>query len=170
MKEELSPTQKRSLKRKKEGRCVHCGDENPKNSYRCEKCKNYLSNKIKQYRREREDKGLCVYCGELSMEALNQCETCWFKQFSWNALKNRSMWKKLKEKLIAQNYECVYTKEKLIPGVNAGLDHIIPVSKGGEKSIENVQWVLRKINMMKTDMDHDEFINMCKLVLSCQRI
>jgi CRISPR/Cas system Type II protein with McrA/HNH and RuvC-like nuclease domain len=44
------------------------------------------------------------------------------------------------------------------------LDHIIPVSKGGESTFENMQIVLSSVNRMKSHYDLDEFITICNLV------
>jgi CRISPR/Cas system Type II protein with McrA/HNH and RuvC-like nuclease domain len=44
------------------------------------------------------------------------------------------------------------------------LDHIIPISKGGESTFENMQIVLSSVNRMKAHYDLDEFITICNLV------
>jgi len=46
------------------------------------------------------------------------------------------------------------------------LDHIIPVSNGGESTIENLQIIHPIINKMKSDISVDTFISMCKKVSS----
>lgn len=57
------------------------------------------------------------------------------------------------------------TGEKLIPGFNASLDHIIPVSKGGSSNKANLRWVTSTINHMKWDLTDEEFVNMCRVVV-----
>lgn len=44
-------------------------------------------------------------------------------------------------------------------------DHIIPASRGGTSTLDNLGICTRKANMSKTDMTPDEYINLCKLVL-----
>ncbi len=63
-----------------------------------------------------------------------------------------------------QGGRCIYTGVNLIMGDNATLDHKVPKSRGGSDSIENIQWVTRTINQMKTDMTHEEFVQMCLTV------
>jgi hypothetical protein len=62
-----------------------------------------------------------------------------------------------------QDFKCPYTGLKLVPGENASLDHIKPVSKFPELACEisNVEWVHKKINWMKMDWDKQDFIDFC---------
>ena len=46
------------------------------------------------------------------------------------------------------------------------LDHKIPKSRGGDNSLENCELVSKRANMSKSDMTYDEYIELCKLVLS----
>lgn len=45
-------------------------------------------------------------------------------------------------------------------------DHIIPVSKGGDNSIDNLGICTRDANYAKSDLTLDEFINLCKKVVN----
>lgn len=45
------------------------------------------------------------------------------------------------------------------------LDHIMPSSRGGSNTLENLGICTRAANQAKNDMTLDEFINLCKLVL-----
>lgn len=63
---------------------------------------------------------------------------------------------------------CAVTGEKLVPGLNASLDHIIPKSRGGSSDKKNLRWVLLRINQLKWDMTHEEFVDMCRLVVRVQ--
>ena len=56
---------------------------------------------------------------------------------------------------------CAYSDRKLVPGLNASIDHITPVFKRGLDDINNLQWVDTQINTMKTDMDHSNFLSTC---------
>ena len=71
---------------------------------------------------------------------------------------------------IKQNKKCPYTGVELILSPktsdnrtpeNASLDRI-DSSKGYIEG--NVQWVLKKVNNMKNDMSHDEFIELCSSI------
>jgi CRISPR/Cas system Type II protein with McrA/HNH and RuvC-like nuclease domain len=44
-------------------------------------------------------------------------------------------------------------------------DHIIPRSRGGDNSIDNLGICSKKANQSKQDMTPDEFVNLCKQVL-----
>jgi 5-methylcytosine-specific restriction endonuclease McrA len=71
----------------------------------------------------------------------------------------------LKEIWDEQKGRCAVTGEVLIPGSTASLDHIIPKSRGGSSSKENLRWVLLRINQIKWDMTHDEFVATCRMVV-----
>lgn len=45
------------------------------------------------------------------------------------------------------------------------LDHIIPFSKGGPSTIENVGLACKEANLAKSDLLLEDFINLCKEVL-----
>lgn len=44
-------------------------------------------------------------------------------------------------------------------------DHIIPRSKGGDNSLENLGICTKEANLAKRDMLHEEFIDLCKSIL-----
>lgn len=46
------------------------------------------------------------------------------------------------------------------------LDHKIPKSRGGDNSLENCGLVCRRANMSKSDMTYEEYVELCKLVIS----
>jgi hypothetical protein len=45
-------------------------------------------------------------------------------------------------------------------------DHIIPVSRGGTNTLDNLGICTKQANQAKNNMTPDEFINLCKLVVS----
>ena len=45
-------------------------------------------------------------------------------------------------------------------------DHFIPLAKGGNSSLENLRVCLPEVNRMKTDLPYEDFINLCKQILS----
>jgi 5-methylcytosine-specific restriction endonuclease McrA len=48
------------------------------------------------------------------------------------------------------------------------LDHIIPVQRGGDNSLDNLQLLNPQINMAKSNLTDEEFISLCKEVLEHQ--
>jgi len=62
-----------------------------------------------------------------------------------------------------QEYKCKLSGIELTPNT-ASLDHVIPVSKGGEHVVDNVAWVHCEINRMKGQLSVEEFVLLCKRV------
>ncbi len=48
----------------------------------------------------------------------------------------------------------------------AQLDHIIPIKRGGDSSIENLRWVHRDVNYAKRDLLDHEFLSLCLEVIN----
>jgi 5-methylcytosine-specific restriction endonuclease McrA len=63
-----------------------------------------------------------------------------------------------------QRGRCALTGKRL--DRTAELDHIIPVSKGGLNHPSNLQWLSPEVNQCKNDLTEQEFIAICKAVLS----
>lgn len=88
------------------------------------------------------------------------------RKIYWN-ITNKELW----DKFIEQERKCAYTGIILTLAKNnedhkkgnytASIDRI-DSSKGYEK--DNVQWVHKRINIMKGNMSEEEFIEWCKLV------
>jgi 5-methylcytosine-specific restriction endonuclease McrA len=47
-------------------------------------------------------------------------------------------------------------------------DHIIPRSRGGQSTLDNLGICTKRANLSKSDMTPDEFFNFCKIVLENQ--
>ena len=45
------------------------------------------------------------------------------------------------------------------------LDHILPVSKGGTNELDNMGITIPSANAAKSDLQLEEFFNLCKLIL-----
>jgi len=50
------------------------------------------------------------------------------------------------------------------------LDHIIPFSRGGTGNLDNLQLVTPRINLMKSNLSNEEFINLCKKIVENTKI
>jgi len=143
--------------RKKNNLCYTCGGEPAKNRTRCRDCAAKGVQSVQRMHIQRQKKGLCR-CGEQATIGL-VCKTCWFKITSNNNTGTRANWEAIKKILEDQQYRCVYTNEKLIPGKNASLDHIIPKIKGGTNDVDNLQWTTLFVNTrMKYHFTHSEFM------------
>ena len=66
-------------------------------------------------------------------------------------------------------FKCALSGLPLEPD-NANLDHKVPISQGGEHSLDNVHWVRKEINAMKGTMDVDEFVSFCCAVAAHARL
>lgn len=113
---------------------------------------------------KRRLENLCVGCGSTDLVSNVHCRECWFLDRASaraggakNLLPVLQLWED-------QNGKCYYSGETLIPGNNASLDHQVPSSRGGLDDPSNLRWVSSNINMMKSNMSHDEFISMCEKI------
>ena len=63
-----------------------------------------------------------------------------------------------------QSFRCALTGRRLEPET-AALDHVIPVSRGGEHRIDNTQVLDRTVNRAKGTLTNGEFIALCSEVV-----
>jgi 5-methylcytosine-specific restriction endonuclease McrA len=75
----------------------------------------------------------------------------------------------IKEMLKEQKYQCALTGRELTPE-NCSLDHIVPLSKGGSHSPDNAQLVVMEANKAKASLTEQEFLILCKDVVSWKKI
>ena len=145
--------------------CVRCSEpkENPNNSS-CNKCKKNLKNYQVSRRAGLKESGKCISCSGEKDTSIDCCSTCILKAAAGRWLKNRNRWSDLLDLFHKQNKKCIYTGVELIIGENASIDHIHPRSKGGLNELENLQWIDIKINKMKNNINHNEFIEICKFI------
>lgn len=140
------------------GVCRYCGRETYRETTRCTQCRAG----IRALYREKLEAGICVHCKQASVAGAF-CLFHWFKNIggphglgtkNGGILILQQLWEE-------QKGRCAVTNSALTPGVNASLDHIIPRSKGGRSTKENLRWVLLAVNRAKHDMLHEEFIELC---------
>jgi 5-methylcytosine-specific restriction endonuclease McrA len=79
------------------------------------------------------------------------------------ASKNRITAKQMRGLVESQGYQCYFSGITLTPET-ASVDHLQPLSKGGEHTIENLAVVHRDINAAKGTMAEEEFIELCERV------
>lgn len=145
------------------GLCRDCNqprESSHTNSVRCNACAKKRSKYMQELRKRSKVSGLCSFCHKNPVfdNGGVVCENCWYDEMARSSLGNRKFGYQLKELLIKQNYTCPYTGRKLIPKQNASIDHVVPLSRGGLKTIDNVQWVDWTVNRMKYNMTPEEFL------------
>lgn len=162
--------------------CLRCGKYKSRNRFyknpkgfnglgsTCKKCHKEIatSEETKLHKRDlyddRKVKGLCVGCSSPDLVTNVHCRRCWFRDAAsrrcggtGNVDQLLSMWEE-------QDGKCYYTGVDLIPGENAWIDHQLPRSRGGQDHIDNLKWVSKYANLMKSDMTHEEFIELCSTI------
>jgi hypothetical protein len=73
----------------------------------------------------------------------------------------------LMELVESQGYRCALTGRQLTPET-ASLDHKAPLGRGGVHAIENIWIVHEDVNRAKGTMTADEFVALCREVVSHQ--
>jgi hypothetical protein len=151
-----------SRNKKKAGVCRDCGVVSI-NKSRCDACRE----KLRRNYLHRAKHGQCVKCKDKATAGA----FC-FKHWLGNIGSAYKMnWKNgglalLHQLWIEQQGLCAVTGVSLVPGSNASLDHIVPVSRGGDNSKTNLRWVLDVVNKAKWDMTDEQFVELCRLVVA----
>jgi len=161
--------QKRSFNRKKlkldslksQGICIKCSVNPQQKGFRCIDCveKGRNTNKIRE--NKYVDSGKCFRCGWRDLIGVSKfCLECYLKDISRRIWRTTQKWKVLLDLFHKQDGLCVYLKSPIQLGVNASIDHKIAKSKGGSNEIENLQWVHFNVNMMKWDLNQEDFLKL----------
>lgn len=149
----------RALSLVSEGRCAKCGIPVESNKRKCIECINNGRQSQIRYAAKCAQQGKCYRCKHSALDGNVLCRSCLLKNLSLNATGTRDNADALDSLLNKQNFTCPYTGIKIDVGNNASIDHIIPRSKGGSDTIDNLQWVHFGINLLKADMDQNVFVN-----------
>ena len=157
----------KNLKEKRKNReiggfCNKCGKNKKMDDGKlCSECFELRS----KYRKERIKNNICTRCKCKSMQYAKQCFKHWLMQMSDKKTISEN-WKILKEIWETQNNGvCALTGEQLIPGINASIDHIIPVSQGGGGEKENLRWISLDINKFLEVKSDQDFFSLCLKVI-----
>jgi 5-methylcytosine-specific restriction endonuclease McrA len=138
-------SKKKSSKDGLENRCKECVSKSKK--------QNYDKEKIKQTRLRSKTKNVLRF-------RCNQARLNW-KNRSEHPLPDLNLLEEHIKKLIKNG--CFYSKKE-INEENFGIDHKIPLKRGGTNSLENLVPVDQMINKAKGDMTDKEFISLLKVI------
>lgn len=124
----------------------------------------YRSKNRKKYKQ-----GSCVQCGGPTLEwSKSFCEDHWFWYVAYRALGTgkkpvRDCLKKMF--YLEQEGKCYFTGKELVLGLNASIDHLVPLSRGGKKDISNVRFVDLQINNdVKGSLTESELLDIVELI------
>lgn len=139
------------------------------NRYGCKKpvapgvglCQSHREDCGSYYRKRRDTKmaqGLCQFCNSVVADPqATKCTRHILEKAARDAFGDKGLWTELESLFSTQQGVCPYTGTKLRLGVDASVDHKTPTSRGGPRTIANVEWVRLDVNKAKSDMTPDEF-------------
>ena len=148
----------------REGLCKNCCIPIIDNSHTlCESCRTNNKLKTKEYRQKRCESGLCTQCGGPKEDSdIRRCLKCVLKDTALRCLGDRRRYEEIGDKFKKQGMRCIYSGRLLRLGVNASLDHKIPLCRGGNHEEANLQWVDMTVNVMKSKLTENEFFGLIK--------
>ncbi len=145
-----------------------CGRElDARSTTRCAECSAQHADAQRRRVAARMERGQCQSCEEPATCG-RYCRSHAFAEVARRRAGDARLGPALEAQWEAQRGRCAYTGEPLTfgPSGNASIDHRVPVSRGGSNRPDNLQWVSARVNRMKTDLTHAEFLAMCALVLA----
>lgn len=113
---------------------------------------------------EKKKLKVCTKCGKVTGNDTSFCRQCYFNDLAYKHTGDKNNGPKLLEMLEKQENKCAFTDKKLVYGKNLSVDHKIPTSRGGKKSLDNVHFVDKDLNRTKNDLTCEEFINLCHYI------
>lgn len=167
--EKLRPVKMKWGQRQAEqGKCKQCSSPTLPGFKLCKAHQAKYNERHHTRRAQRIENGLCAMCGKFPSANATcghfnhstgyECEVCILKRSARRLWNDGERWTELALLLKMQCFRCPYTKRLLLPGINASIDHIVPVAKGGSNEIANLEWIDFDVNLMKRDHTKEEFL------------
>lgn len=145
--------------------CLACGRNPLVSTNLCDPCLAYRREKKRRETKERLAAGLCMKCGQTNKLPHNsKCEVCFFKELSNQHFSSVADHEALRKLFHKNGGRCAYSNQPLTLGLNATVDHITPVAKGGSLGIENIQFLHATVNQMKWSFTEEEFLYFVKAI------
>lgn len=119
----------------------------------------------KLYKEKLKSKGICTSCCKDKATIRVTCQRCLLQKRASKHLGSSKKWKQLYNLFKLQKGRCYYTQEELTIGINDAIDHIRPRSKKGDNHISNLCFTSRRVNAIKSNLEIDELIKLCRKVL-----
>jgi hypothetical protein len=149
--------------RRSQGLCGLCGGTvEAGRGATCAGC----SDKQRAQRRRATEDGRCLKCfTRPKLPDHQQCESCWFKRQAHKHLGSTTRSSDLRSIWLRQKGLCALSGERLVPGLNASVDHVVPRSLGGTDEASNLRWVETTVNQARSNMSDEAFVAMCRRVV-----
>jgi len=111
------------------------------------------------------EKAPCLRCLKADpMPGRSECVPCWWTQVANSNFRSVKVVSALQKMWSAQGHRCAITGLFIEPGAME-LDHKVPLSRGGARTVDNVQWVLPIVNRMKYSLRTEEFVSLCARIV-----
>ena len=160
--------------RKKLNHCTACGIpvNNPRMT-RCRSCKKrrrVLSIEAHKKFREKIENAEIIKCFRAtclapSLPGRRLCEVHFFFQYCRSNKIPKEFIPQLYQSFKSSPQRCALSGVPLTIGDSLSIDHIIPVSKDGTHTPDNLRFLDHRINIMLNNMTDDEFLQRCKAVV-----
>lgn len=126
-------------------------------------CKSCTITKRLEWRKSKFKNKVCASCDKPRLKHTSLCLYHWCRNLIDHQRMNAKIGSdthkltlQLLGKLSNQRFKCKYSGLRLIPGLNASLDHIDPYCKSKNYSLENLCWVDLTLNRMKGSKSVEE--------------
>jgi hypothetical protein len=151
--------------------CARCGRKQRVLPHKlCPTCKAYHYQYMVTREARLAEEGLCTRCGKNKflpsmknrVSKYKDCIDCYLKRSSQKHFGSDKFTDFLLDKLKSQEWICPYTGDKLVLGDNDSVDHIHPQKRFPDQAtdLNNIEWISRRVNMMKQDLLPDEFLDL----------